>query len=506
MNIKTKGIVIVAAMILIFPLAVLGGQFSATTQKAKNSTAAGNRKFSGKAIATGKAELAKDIVIRAGSSTVAETSLLIKFTAEIANTGTTGITIVVDTTGGNWNTTPPSFGAGDIDDDDGEIFLTVPAGTAGEQFRLRGVRLEANKESGEITAEIIPEFNSIIVDGLPARVVKVITAIKDGLKVETDDPADVLESGIVVDGGGAGQPGDGATILISEALDDVFKSEDEAEGEANAGETGSGVEIKVTLDTLPSGLELGLAIASNNTVTDPLLSDTLLKGSETSFTITFVDDDADGKATDMGNDEELTLTVTTSKVPASLPVGTIDFTFTLSPDSGIPSFVAKTITVAVINILPGSTNLLWPFASRDVAEQFDSGLYVSNTTADTPFGANGAADQSGGGTFYLWPNDGSASFSVTVDALCAAGFNTGLSAACKIDAGGMYTVLLSEILKTAGVETSTAFYIIGVFKFTHAHGGGFVFGPNFTQNINAYVIPAVETEPRSIQAVEQLVH
>jgi hypothetical protein len=128
--------------------------------------------------------------------------------------------------------------------------------------------------------------------------------------------------------------------------------------------------------------------------------------------------------------------------------------------------------LTVVNIIPATTTFLIPFVVT--TSTFDTGLAISNTTAD-PFGTagGGARAQSGTITFSFFPVTGS-SFSYTTSATSPAG-NGGLSSGV-LASGKTWTVLASELLTAAGYATPKAFsgYVIAVANFTNGHGNAFV--------------------------------
>ena len=426
------------------------------------------------------------LVFTAGPAGLAADTIKIDIGIKIDNTvSSTGIQIASAT--GAYLVTSPTITITDAKK--GLLDLVIVDGNKGDKFDLRGIRLDVAGKTAPIQATITPTANAILVDGLPANKADLIKTIKTGISVSTDDTADILSPvAIKVD--------DEGKIVIKEGFDTAFKTPTEADGLVTGSAT-QGVEIDVTF-VIPSGMKLDLTLSGDDTTAVWDSNDNAkisIDKDDTSDTIQFT-------GTDPGDDEKLNIAVKVTTAPTDLAVGTVDFTFTLVPSTSTltPRFNALKTTVAGVTILPGTTNLLMPFVSTEAT--FDTGIFISNTTAD-PFGtANGATAQSGTVTFNFFPNDGSAAFSYTT---AAGSPGTGLSATGEIASGITYTVLATQLLSAAGFTGSFSGYVFAITNFTHAHAAGFISDfANFTQGTPALVLPPVQINQRSKQAVEDL--
>ncbi|MDA2937816.1 hypothetical protein MYX75_06090 [Acidobacteria bacterium AH-259-A15] len=471
---RANRIVIAAVLISFFPAVALA-QFNITSSSKRT-------------IATGEKEVLGSITFSAGpSGTVEETGLEISGLPPIV-TSDTIIADRIDDSDWTGEVTVAS-----IDKAKGKFKLNIPAGTAGQTFKVQDIRVDVSAKSGAVSATITPEFNAITVDGLPANTVKVISEITTGATFTTAVEGAVLGlTGIVVE--------QAATIDIAEGFKDAFKSE----SQAGVGAT-NGVMVKLTPLNIPAKMDIVLSeVAGSTTLTGGIDLGEDGEGTASSLTI---DDDTKFviikfTAPDKGDKETLKLEAKVkTPAPSALSVGSIEFKFSLWPASGVPQFATSETTVTAITILPGTTNLLLPFVST--VATFDTGIFISNTTAD-PFGTNGATAQSGTVTFHFFPNTGAASFSYTT---MAGSPGDGLSATGEIGSGITYVVLARELLTAAGFAADFAGYVFAIADFTHAHAAGFISDfANFTQGTPALVLQPVQLDAgnRSKQAVEIL--
>jgi hypothetical protein len=169
------------------------------------------------------------------------------------------------------------------------------------------------------------------------------------------------------------------------------------------------------------------------------------------------------------------ITVTMNQAPlgTALPGG--NASSTLAPRYQAGTTVGPVTVIIFSGTSTGQTTLFVPWATgtgaaAPPAGTFNTGIVVANSTKDPAvFGANEASDSAGNITFYFFPADGGASFSVTP----TTGFN--LSGGV-IPAGGSFIGLVSDILKAGNVSTSFTGYMFIIANFTHAHGSAFVFG------------------------------
>jgi hypothetical protein len=160
----------------------------------------------------------------------------------------------------------------------------------------------------------------------------------------------------------------------------------------------------------------------------------------------------------------VTATVTISPVLAAFDSNNNLYTL-------IPRYdAAESSPFNLFTVTGSSTAMLMPYCT--VGGGFDTGIAISNTTEDpgaTAMGiATAAVQQSGGLTFYLFPQSASAS-NVTY-ATTGTSPGAGLDSSGRLVAGGTYVVLLSQILAAAGAPSTFVGYGIVVANFTNAHG------------------------------------
>jgi hypothetical protein len=170
------------------------------------------------------------------------------------------------------------------------------------------------------------------------------------------------------------------------------------------------------------------------------------------------------------------ITVTINQAPLGNAFGAMNAPFaTTAPRYQAGTTVGPVTVIIFSGASTGQTTLIVPWATGSGAAAppagtFNTGIVVANTTKDPAvFGTGEASDSSGALTFYFFPADGSASFTVTP----TTGFNlTG----GVIPAGGSFIGLVSDIMKAGSVTSSFTGYIFIVANFTHAHASAFVFG------------------------------
>jgi len=191
---------------------------------------------------------------------------------------------------------------------------------------------------------------------------------------------------------------------------------------------------------------------------------------------------------------EIPVTVTSSSGTETLPLSaaTITYTVTLAPLQGpyntsganintpvgllAPRFAVLESPAANLLLLSPSTAatvLLMPYVSTSPG--WDTGVAIANTTEDpgtTLLGFTGAVPQSGTITFYFFPqNNATAMFSYTTGTCLNGDPGSGLvTGTGRVQAGGTYVALLSNVVACAGGTNPFAGYVIAVANFTNAHG------------------------------------
>jgi hypothetical protein len=186
------------------------------------------------------------------------------------------------------------------------------------------------------------------------------------------------------------------------------------------------------------------------------------------------------------------ITVQATLAPTGAALGVMGAVNTSQTTGQVPRYAQNlqpTTALTVVLIVPATTNLLVPFAVAGGG--FDTGVAVSNTTADPYTVAGGGATPSNGTiTYTFFPNGGS-SFAFTTGAAGTPTGNGGLTSG-SLNAGNTYSVLLSELLKAAGKGPAFSGYIFITTNFTNAHGVAFAvsnFDGKFTSYSPMLVLP-----------------
>jgi len=369
----------------------------------------------------------------------------------------------------------------------GVVEITLPGqsvttGNSGS-FRLVGVRVDANglTAPATVTYSLSSQANGYILSSASGTV---INAFGPGIaSVTTPNTGSIFTNRTV--------PDNSATIRIVEGFASAWRPN---KFPGTATETGrttvNPYEIRLTFSGIPAGVTLSLAVSPSGSGSGT--SSTLSPTAPTIASGATITTDAN-TAVIFINDASLTavetldiaVTVNTPGSSVTLAPGSISVTATMAPvASGLqseaprsgtyPNFAAAEVGPAtVVAITPATTTLLVPFAVRDGA--FDTGIALANTTAD-PFGTiNGATATSGTVTLNFFPRTATGAgtpFSLTTSASSRPGI--GLDASGNLPAGATWTVLLSELLTSAGQTGSFTGYIFITTNFLDAHGAPFV--------------------------------
>jgi len=269
---------------------------------------------------------------------------------------------------------------------------------------------------------------------------------------------------------------------------------------------GSATNVRIQFNNIPAGVVIsGCSVTvtkadGSASALAPALSSTSVDITNPTITIAMLG------AGDPSQIETAVFSCTTITVAAgSIPLtgGSITAQVTLAPTGGsgfstsatagqVPRYASSlqpTAALTVVTVVPSTTNLLVPFAVAGGG--FDTGIVVSNTTAD-PFGVTtgGAIPQNGTITYTFFPNGGS-SFSFTTGAAGTPTGNGGLTSG-SLNSGNTYSVLLSELLKAAGKGPAFSGYIFITSNFTNGHGVAFAvsnFDGKFTSYTPMLVLP-----------------
>jgi hypothetical protein len=124
-----------------------------------------------------------------------------------------------------------------------------------------------------------------------------------------------------------------------------------------------------------------------------------------------------------------------------------------------------------MTVFGANTTLLIPFATTVTGANYNTGIAISNSTADPGtalMGVNTAVPQTGTLSFHLYPGlpSTAAPFVYTTT---AGSPGSGLNAAGSLPAGSTYTVLLSQLLAAAGQPADFSGYVFVIANFTSAH-------------------------------------
>jgi len=175
-------------------------------------------------------------------------------------------------------------------------------------------------------------------------------------------------------------------------------------------------------------------------------------------------------------------------------------------DLVVPRFAAAEVGPATIgNVVAATTTLLMPLAEK--VGPFDTGIGISNTTAD-PFGVNGGGATATAGTITLdfFPRTATGAgtaFSLTTSSTARPG--AGLSANGELAAGGTWLVLLSELLTSAGQSGDFVGYIFIRTNFLLAHGTATISDfKTYSLSANIYVLPNPTGTSRNTLGLESL--
>jgi hypothetical protein len=502
---------------LLMPVVVLGIMFGMVgAAEAAISCSVASAPVS-RAIATGHTEVAGDLTFlcTGTSGATTTTTLTVDLGVPITNSTTypAGFPIQITGVTGDFATVAPTIAS--VSNSTGQIIINLPAvaaPVASRSFSLRGVRVSLNgsgKSSLTATVSVGPGSNYFIEAG--ENVATVITTILQGLGTPClgsttttttsggvttcSSPSGAVPATLLTNGT-SGTGLNSWSITIPENFIDALRDSTQITGTAPTND----VQIAVTLAGIPAGVTIGGTGGSACTVSasaagglepTPTLSATSFTSLAPTVTISW------SAAMNLTAIDTVTLTcpaIDTSAATLPLTAGTVTATVTLSPTGNAltptstnPTGVLTTATtgqipryqsspsaaITVVNIIPATTTFLIPYVTT--TSTFDTGLAISNTTAD-PFtapGAGGARAQSGTVTFTFFPVTGS-SFSYTTSATSPTG-NGGLASGV-LASGKTYTVLATELLTAAGFATPRAFsgYVIAVANFTNGHGAAFI--------------------------------
>lgn len=363
----------------------------------------------------------------------------------------------------------------------GLLVLNIPAGVvAPASFTVSGVRIKISGTGvTQVDASISAFANAILAGQTNPRV---ITNVSPGLGTVSTSPSAGATinavTGVIVSGGSPNR------MRVREGFLAAFAP--------NAG-------IRITVNQKPpSGITFNFPAAFStadgsqyviaNSDMSTASAPTTISGSSSSGTTIFYKMQTLGATADTALESlyvDITTTVSTGSNAPTLPIpltAGVTATVTMAPvqaafnsqgnlNSLIPRYdAAESSAVTLLTVTGSATAMLMPYVT--VGGGFDTGIAISNTTEDpgaTAMGISTAAvPQTGGLTFYLFPQSSSASNITYSTGATSPG--SGLDSSGRLVAGGTYVVLLSQILAAAQAPATFAGYGIVVANFTNAHG------------------------------------
>jgi len=364
-------------------------------------------------------------------------------------------------------------------------------------FRVSGVRVAVANSGLTVLDASISTTNNALTAG--ETTVRVINSIQPGIASFTVANAVNFNS---IFGGGCST----ATLNITENFLNAY-------GVTNVTDTTQSVStmVRITVSAIPDGLELTFPGTAGTMWTRALSNGdlansaiTLPDGLGTTSVYYRVTSDTSATAIDI-----LSIPVQVCGfVPMDL--GSVTATATLAPigtvaPGPIPRYVEALVpaSVPIVSVQPGTSTLLVPY-SLYVAESYDTGLAIANTTKDPGPDVLGITytmvPQQGTCTFNFFEQGSGTQRTYTTQ---AGSPGAGLNAAGEVPAGSVYTVLLSELLGQLPQKPAEwTGYIFITCDFTNAHGQYFI--SDFEFFTNGALMLVIDTDSWFRPAVEQL--
>jgi hypothetical protein len=447
-----------------------------------------------RATATGHTEPAGDVTVTctapAGATGTTGTVVSINYGVIITSTTTQPPSAPVRLTNftGDFNAGNVTFvgGGQGVINASGTVNLNLPAvpgPTLSSSFTLRGILVSLNGTGRtNLFATLgVAGGNNYFINGT-ADSVEVISSVLPGLT----NPV-LGTAGTAVWATNGTSPDTTFAVNITENYIDMFRDSTQFNnGNTFPNTLGSDVQLLITFANIPTGANLGGCTAAINppgaapsvsaTTVDAILP-TLIVNFGGTFDLTQIETVTVGcnqlnvgSATLPLASASITAVVTLYPTGAALVGGSVP----TQPTNGqIPRYQATNVpspALTVVTIVPATTTFLIPFATAGGG--FDTGIAISNTTAD-PYGVanGGASPQNGTLTYTFFPVTGN-SVSYTTSATSPAG-NGGLTGGA-LNSGRTYSILLSQLLSAAGAPANFNGYIFVVANFTNGHGSAFV--------------------------------
>jgi len=288
--------------------------------------------------------------------------------------------------------------------------------------------------------------------------------------------------------------------------------------------TNNSTQIRLTFNNVPTGVTLNVAVSIDSSTFGSLKAGFGAGGTQPSTTITSSANTGtiEFTGTSLSSTETLQLTITVANVTSTAAVGTpgaITVTATMFPigdgvdntdpaklqvpteAAGYPQVVQADVgPVAVVNIVAANTTMLLPYFA--IVGQFDTGIAISNTTADA-FGVAGGGANPSAGTIKvdIFPTAqaGGAGTPVSLTTSATARPGAGLSSDGTLAAGAVWTAFMSQILTAAGSPTTnmTGYAFIST-NFLNAHGASTLTDfKTFSFTPGIFVMPPPSANSRS---------
>jgi hypothetical protein len=379
-------------------------------------------------------------------------------------------------------------------------------------FRIVGVRLNANALAdppGAATASLSNSANNFF---LNTTSFPVINDLGPGIGSVSQGSIDDQEDEGAIQIFTNRQVTDAvASAVITEGFAFAWRSAAQNAIDAPGAPGVVATEIHITVSGIPDDLTLNWeALFSDDAdlMVSPLTGSVDSSDTPDSNTIILTILDSDPTAVDS---LQLNFTATPTMLPTVPSTGNITITATLAPnpDSGagandladdqVPTYTAAQVGPATIgSVVAANTTLLVTYALRQGA--FDTGVQISNTTAD-PFGAagGGATPTAGNLVFDFFPRNpaGGAGTPFTLTTSSSTVFG-GLSSDGTLAAGGTFVALLSEILSRTSFTGDFSGYIFVRANFLGAHGNATISDfANYSLATNILVLPSPASNSRN---------
>jgi hypothetical protein len=403
------------------------------------------------------------------------------------------------------------------------IDANIPSNTNSGSFRIVGVRINANSLAdppGPATASLSNSANNFFLNTTSFPVIADlgpgIGSVSQGAIADQEDEGSIqiFTNRQVTDAV--------ASAVITEGFAFAWRSEEQNEIDSGPADGVVATQIRIVVNGIPDDVTLNweaLYSEDADLLVDPPSGTVDSDDEPDSNTITWTILDSDPTAVES---LQINFTATPLMLPSVPSTGNITITATLAPNPDsdaaandlAPGDLVPTYTEAEVgpttigSIVAANTTMLITYALRQ--GPFDTGIQISNTTAD-PFGAagGGATPTAGNFIFDFFPRNpaGGAGtpFSLTTSSSTVFG---GLSSDGTLAAGGTFVALLSEVLSRTSFTGDFSGYIFVRANFLNAHGNATISDfANYSLATQVLVLSPPATESRNqTDGVEALDH